>query len=115
VAHAQPPQLEQLPIEVTVPEDLFRPRLGEPHHSAYVVEDIDTTVSRLVDQLGAAPFFLLENVPLENVLSRGQPAEFIHSSAFGYWAGVTPPAEQQGADPLLPVRVISTARCGPDY
>jgi hypothetical protein len=67
-----------------VPEDLFRPRLGEPHHSAYVVEDIETTVSRLVDQLGAGPFFLIENVPLKNVLSRGEPAEFVHNSAFGY-------------------------------
>ena len=57
-----------------MPEDLFRPQLGEPHHSAYVVEDIETTVSRLVDQLGAGPFFLIENVPLENVLSRGEPA-----------------------------------------
>jgi hypothetical protein len=84
LAHAQPPQREQLAIGVTVPEDLFRPRLGEPHHSAYVVEDIETTVSRLVDQLGAGPFFLIENVPLENVLSRGQPAEFVHNSAFGY-------------------------------
>jgi methylmalonyl-CoA/ethylmalonyl-CoA epimerase len=69
---------------VTVPEDLFRPQLGEPHHSAYVVEDIETTVSRLVDQLGAGPFFLIENVPLEKVLSRGEPAEFVHNSAFGY-------------------------------
>ena len=67
----------------TVSEDLFRPRLGEPHHSAYVVEDIETTVSRLVDQLGAGPFFLIESVPLENVLSRGEPAEFAHNSAFG--------------------------------
>ena len=67
-----------------MPEDLFRPQLGEPHHSAYVVEDIETTVSRLVDQLGAGPFFLIENVPLENVLSRGEPAEFVHNSAFGY-------------------------------
>src|ERR687896_411771 len=77
------PQREELPIGVTVPEDLFRPQLGEPHHSAYVVEDIETTVSRLVDQLGAGPFFLIENVPLENVLSRGEPAEFVHNSAFG--------------------------------
>jgi methylmalonyl-CoA/ethylmalonyl-CoA epimerase len=66
-----------------VPEDLFRPQLGEPHHSAYVVEDIETTVSRLVDQFGAGPFFVIENVPLENVLSRGEPAEFVHNSAFG--------------------------------
>jgi methylmalonyl-CoA/ethylmalonyl-CoA epimerase len=67
-----------------VPDDLFRPRLGEPHHSAYVVEDIEATVTRLVDQLGAGPFFLIENVPLENVRSRGEPAEFVHNSAFGY-------------------------------
>ncbi len=66
-----------------MPEDLFRPQLGEPHHYAYVVEDIETTVNRLVDQLGAGPFFLVEGVPLENVLSRGEPAEFVHNSAFG--------------------------------
>jgi methylmalonyl-CoA/ethylmalonyl-CoA epimerase len=67
-----------------VPEDLFRPQLGEPHHYAYVVDDIEVTVGRLVDQLGAGPFFLVENVPLENVLSRGEPAKFVHNSAFGY-------------------------------
>jgi methylmalonyl-CoA/ethylmalonyl-CoA epimerase len=66
-----------------VPEDLFRPQLGEPHHYAYVVEDIEATVNRLVDQLGAGPFFLIEGVPLKNVLSRGEPAEFAHNSAFG--------------------------------
>jgi methylmalonyl-CoA/ethylmalonyl-CoA epimerase len=66
-----------------VPDDLFRPRLGEPHHYAYVVDDIEATVNRLVDQLGAGPFFLLESVPLENVRSRGEPAEFAHNSGFG--------------------------------
>ena len=70
-----------------MPEDLFRPQLGEPHHYAYVVEDIEATVNRLVDQLGAGPFFLIENVPLEDVLSRGEPAEFVHNSAFGYCGG----------------------------
>jgi methylmalonyl-CoA/ethylmalonyl-CoA epimerase len=70
-----------------VPEDLFRPQLGEPHHYAYVVDDIEATVNRLVDQLGAGPFFLIENVPLENVLSRGEPAEFVHNSALGYCGG----------------------------
>ena len=43
-----------------MPGDLFRPQLGEPHHCAYVVDDIEATVSRLVDQLGAGPFFLIE-------------------------------------------------------
>jgi methylmalonyl-CoA/ethylmalonyl-CoA epimerase len=62
-------------------------RLGEPHHYAYAVDDIAATVGRLVDQLGAGPFFLVENVPLENVLSRGEPAKFAHHSAFGYCGG----------------------------
>jgi methylmalonyl-CoA/ethylmalonyl-CoA epimerase len=69
---------------VIVPEDFFRPQLGEPHHCGYVVEDIEATVNRLVEQLGAGPFFLIENVPLENALSRGEPAQFVHNSAFGY-------------------------------
>jgi len=71
-----------------LPEDLFRPQLGEPHHYAYVVEDIEATVKRLVDQLGGGPFFLIKSVPLENVLSRGEPAEFVHNSAFGSCGGV---------------------------
>jgi hypothetical protein len=70
-----------------VPEDLFRAQLGEPHHFAYVVEDIEATVDRLVDQLGAGPFFFVENVPLENVFSRGEPAEFVHNAAFGSCGG----------------------------
>jgi hypothetical protein len=81
------PQTEELPMGEGVPDDPFRPRLGEPHHYAYVVDDIEATVSRLADQLGAGPFLLIENVPLENVLSRGEPAEFVHNSAFGYCGG----------------------------
>jgi hypothetical protein len=70
-----------------MPEDPIAPRLGEPHHLAYVVEDIEATVTRLVGQLGAGPFFLIERVPLENVRSRGEPAEFVHNSAFGSCGG----------------------------
>jgi hypothetical protein len=66
-----------------VPDDPHRPQLGQPHHCAYLVADIESTVSRLVEQLGAGPFFLIERVPLEDVTSRGEPAEFVHDSAFG--------------------------------
>jgi hypothetical protein len=58
-----------------VPEELFRPSLEGAHHYAYVVENIEATVERLAKQLGAGPFFLVENVPLENITSRGEPAE----------------------------------------
>jgi methylmalonyl-CoA/ethylmalonyl-CoA epimerase len=66
-----------------MPEDRSRPPLGRAHHYGYVVEDIEATVERLAQQLGAGPFFLVENVPLENVTSSGEPAEFVHHSAFG--------------------------------
>lgn len=68
-------------------DDLFKSQLGGPHHSGYVVDSIEATVERLVEQLGAGPFFLVENVPLENVLSRGEPAELAHDSAFGFCGG----------------------------
>lgn len=81
--------------------DLFKPQLGEPHHYAYVVESIEATVDRLVRQLGAGPFFLVERVPMENVLSRGEPAEFAHNSAFG-----------QCGD--APIELIETIALSPD-
>ena len=86
-----------------MPDGQFRPRLGEPHHHAYVVEDIEATVDRLLDQLGAGPFFLIENVPLENVLSRGEPAQFVHNSAFGSCGAG--PIELMQAVSLAPERV----------
>ncbi len=46
-------------------KDVFDPGLGRPHHSGYVVESIEVTVKRLVEQFGAGPFLVVENVPLE--------------------------------------------------
>jgi hypothetical protein len=55
---------------------------------------------------GAGPFFLVENVPLENVLSRGEPAEFAHHSAFGYCGG--------GAIELMLFEMVRGAAAGWD-
>jgi hypothetical protein len=84
-----------------VPGELFRPSLEGAHHYAYVVESIAATVERLAEQLGAGPFFLLENVPFENVTSRGEPAEFVHHSAFGHCGGG-------------PIELIETVRLAPE-
>ena len=70
-------------------QDVFSPELGQPHHLAYVVDDIAATVERLAAQLGAGPFFFLENVPLEDVTSAGEPATFAHNSAFGRYGDGT--------------------------
>jgi methylmalonyl-CoA/ethylmalonyl-CoA epimerase len=99
--------------ERVVPEDLFRPSLEGAHHYAYVVENIESTVERLAEQLGAGPFFLVENVPLENIISRGEPAEFVHHSAFGCCGG--DPVELMEIVRLVPERIegrFSGARPG---
>ena len=87
-----------------MPEDPFRPALEGAHHYAYVVENIEATARRLAQQLGAGPFFLVENVPLENVTSRGEPAEFAHHSAFGCCGG--DPIELMEIVRLVPERVV---------
>jgi hypothetical protein len=89
--------------ERIVPEDLFRPSLEGAHQYAYVVEDIEATVERLAEQLGARPFFLVEDVPLENITSRGEPAEFVHHSAFGHCGGG--PIELMEIVRLVPERI----------
>jgi methylmalonyl-CoA/ethylmalonyl-CoA epimerase len=78
-------------------------RLEGAHHHAYVVESIEATVERLAKQLGAGPFFLVENVPLEDVTSRGEPAEFVHHSAFGHCGGG--PIELMEIVRLVPERI----------
>jgi hypothetical protein len=60
-------------------------------------------VNRLVDQLGAGPFFLIENVQLDNLRSRGEPAEFVHNTAFGSCGGGT--VELMETISLAPERV----------
>jgi Glyoxalase/Bleomycin resistance protein/Dioxygenase superfamily len=59
------------------------PDLGKIHHLAYVVDEIEAAANRLNEQFGAGPFFFLEQVPVTDVTSRGEPGEFVHASAFG--------------------------------
>jgi hypothetical protein len=58
-------------------------RLGQIHHLAYVVDEIESAAQQLNEQFGAGPFFFIDEVPVEDVSSRGEPAEFLHASAFG--------------------------------
>ncbi|MGB9183656.1 MAG: VOC family protein [Solirubrobacteraceae bacterium] len=61
-------------------EPLNLPRI---HHHAYVVDELDAAARRLHAQFGAGPFYYIEQVPVTDVISRGEPAEYIHGAAFG--------------------------------
>jgi hypothetical protein len=60
-----------------------RLNLPQIHHHAFVVDDLETAARRLHAQFGAGPFFYIEQVPVTDVTSRGEPADYIHGAAFG--------------------------------
>jgi methylmalonyl-CoA/ethylmalonyl-CoA epimerase len=76
---------------------------GPVHHLAYVVDDLEATVQRLVSEFGAGPFFVLRDVAFEQVTSRGEPATFDHDSAFGQCGSM--PIELMQLKRLEPERV----------
>lgn len=62
--------------------------LGPPVQIAYAVPDVRAAAARWARESGAGPFFLREHIELENVVYRGQPAVFDHSSAYGQWGSI---------------------------
>ena len=77
------------------------PLHGAIHHVAYLVDDLEATVERLVKGFGAGPFFVLRDVSFDQLTSRGEPATFAHDSAFG----------QCGA---MPIEIIQVKRLEPE-
>jgi Glyoxalase/Bleomycin resistance protein/Dioxygenase superfamily len=57
--------------------------LSQVHHYAYIVDELHAAAQLLHAQFGAGPFFYIEHVPVTEVTSRGEPAEYVHSAAFG--------------------------------
>ncbi len=87
-----------------MPEDLFRPQLGGPHHHAYVVEDIEATVTSPGRTARRRTCVLhRERAAGERPLARGEPAEFAHNAAFGSCGGGA--IELMQAISLAPERV----------
>lgn len=59
--------------------------LGAPVQIAYVVPDIAAAARQWADQFGAGPFLLNRHIAVADVVHRGQPGAFDHSSAYGQW------------------------------
>jgi len=60
--------------------------VGKPLHPvqiAYHVPDPEAAAIRCAREFGWGPFYLMEHIPLESCLYRGNPAVFDHTSAYG--------------------------------
>ena len=62
--------------------------LGPPVQIAYAVPDAIDQARRFAADFGAGPFFVRPHIPVTDVVHRGRPATFDHTSAYGQWGSV---------------------------
>lgn len=67
---------------------------------AYHVTDVRQAAERMHEQFGAGPFILSENILLESAQHRGEPTDFVHTSAYGQWGNVMVELVRQEDDSL---------------
>lgn len=62
--------------------------LSNPVQIAYAVDDAGIAAARWAADFGAGPFFLAEHILVTDVIYRGSPGEYDHSSAYGQWGNI---------------------------
>lgn len=66
----------------------LRSLLGPPVQIAYAVPDAIEAARRWASDFGAGPFFVNPHIALADVVYRGRPATFDHTSAYGQWGSI---------------------------
>lgn len=59
--------------------------IGPVMQIAFVPEDFDAAIRYWTQTMGVGPFFLLENIALENMRYRGAPSDCVFTLALAYW------------------------------
>lgn len=62
--------------------------IGPVMQLAYVPKDFDAALRYWTQTMGVGPFFLLENVKLEDMRYLGAPSDFVFTMALAYWGDV---------------------------
>lgn len=75
-----------------------------------VFEDIDTAAARWTRATGIGPFFIGRHVPVGDVVHRGVPRTYDHSSAIAQWGDVQLELMEQHCDSPSAIREISPDR-----
>ena len=76
----------------------------KPVQIAYFVNDIREAAARMASTLGAGPFYVIENIELDWCEHRGEPGNFVHSSAYGQWGELMLELVQQEGEGASPFR-----------
>ena len=59
--------------------------IGPVMQIAFVPKDFDAALRHWTVTMGVGPFFLIENIALENLRYRGAPSDAVFSLALAYW------------------------------
>lgn len=62
--------------------------IGPVMQIAFVPPDFDAALRHWTKVMGVGPFFLLENVALEDMRYRGEPSDCVFTLALAYWGDV---------------------------
>jgi len=62
--------------------------LGDVIQLAYFPTDFDATMRYWIETMGVGPFFLLNDVRLNDMKYRGQPTDAVFTMAIGYWGDI---------------------------
>jgi methylmalonyl-CoA/ethylmalonyl-CoA epimerase len=62
--------------------------IGPVMQLAYVPKDFDAALQYWTETMGVGPFFLIENVKLEDMRYLGAPSDFVFTMALAYWGDV---------------------------
>jgi Glyoxalase/Bleomycin resistance protein/Dioxygenase superfamily len=65
---------------------------------AYVVDDPEAAARQWSADFGAGPFFLNRHINVTDVVHRGRPSAFDHTSAYGWWGSIMVELFQQHND-----------------
>jgi methylmalonyl-CoA/ethylmalonyl-CoA epimerase len=59
--------------------------IGPVMQIAFVPSDFDAAIAHWTQMMGVGPFFLIENIALENVRYLGEPSDCVFTIALAYW------------------------------
>lgn len=80
--------------------------LGAPVQIAYAVPDAREAAQVWVDRFGAGPFFVADHIAVSDVVYRGAPGMFDHTSAYGQWGHLMVELVQDHSNGPSPVREL---------
>ncbi|WP_353204730.1 VOC family protein [Sphingomonas sp.] len=62
--------------------------LGDVIQFAYFPTDFDATMRYWIETIGVGPFFVLNDVRLDDMKYKGQPTDAVFTMALGYWGDI---------------------------